>query len=323
LNENKITAIQEVLRSEPTLLVLDNFETPLDGDSAGVQRLLEYFSDLQDCSSTILITTRTSSVPTELCPAEKFDGYELCSLNADASRELFLQRAPKHAWDKNLNRLLYLLDGYPLAICLTATRASKEDNLSSVITMWEKEAASYTDNAHTNNKEQSLGISLNLSINSPIVQSTPNGLAMTLLIVLAEFPHGFPIDTLRKCNLYLSAAEWALRDSSLVQVVVPSRDEWFESIESWIEDVPLLTDKNEHGHEQLRLLVPVAKFVQHNYQMSACYKEAYYLLGSVVIMIILLTGRQYIISMTITSLCSSYFDNYSFKPLLLNIWSCF
>jgi len=101
-DENNIAAIQKALRSEPILLVLDNFETPFDRDGAGVTRLLEYFVD---CPSTILITTRTSSVPTELDPARmKYESYELCSLDGIASQELFLQRAPEHAGDKDLPR---------------------------------------------------------------------------------------------------------------------------------------------------------------------------------------------------------------------------
>ncbi|KAF8234301.1 hypothetical protein L208DRAFT_1359766, partial [Tricholoma matsutake] len=182
-DENGITAIIKVLKTNPTFLILDNFETLWDRDGENVAVLLSQIADISP--STILITTRTSTLPDHSDLVDYFTSILLRPIDQVASKKLFIKKAPRHADDADLGKLLELLDGYPLAISLVATRAAKmSSTLSSVINLWKKEVASYDSTLRS--KEQSLEISLKLSIHGPIMESAPS--ALGLLSFIAHFP---------------------------------------------------------------------------------------------------------------------------------------
>lgn len=261
--ENRISAIRQELSRESTLLMLDNFETPWSQDQEQVRTLLEHLADT--LRFKLVITTRTSSACSQLRPVGKFQGYHLKSIDFKASRELFLSVAPMHSDDEVMDDLLGLLDGYPLVISLMATRAANERSIKSVLTLWKKEAESYIDDLSTNDKDQSLRISLNLSLSNPIIEAAPHALA--LLVFLAHFPHGLLLDTLRKLDVPLSRAERALLDTSLAELV-PGNPGPSDA------RLPFTLDENIHGYDRIRLLIPVATFVRLNCREHRGWNEA-------------------------------------------------
>lgn len=256
-DENGITAIIKVLKTNPTFLILDNFETLWDRDGENVAVLLSQIADISP--STILITTRTSTLPDHSDLVDYFTSILLRPIDQVASKKLFIKKAPRHADDADLGKLLELLDGYPLAISLVATRAAKmSSTLSSVINLWKKEVASYDSTLRS--KEQSLEISLKLSIHGPIMESAPS--ALGLLSFIAHFPHGVYLNTLHKLENPpgIAKAVTALIDCSLADIVSAGTIERSRKC----PDLQFELEENDYGFEQICLLVPVADFVRQH-----------------------------------------------------------
>lgn len=110
----RLARLAETLsRRGHTLVVLDNLEHLLPQASESVLRLLRLAPDAQ-----VLVTSRRS---TDL-PEEQ--ALRLAPLSSEQARTLFLRHAPREAAlpEEDLDQLLAVLDGLPLALQLAAAR---------------------------------------------------------------------------------------------------------------------------------------------------------------------------------------------------------
>lgn len=185
--------------TQPTLLILDNFETPWldgpEGDQEAVRQLL-----LLLCSSlhvTILVTTRIANLPQgvrwslPILP-------ELEPISLEAARDTFIE-ITEGAKDErkgsiNLNEstpeldaLLQLVDRVPLAVTLMASAAQLGESIPGLRRAWEKERTSMLA-AGGASKSTNIEISIKLSIDSKPIRANP--ISRRLLSLLCLLPDG-------------------------------------------------------------------------------------------------------------------------------------
>jgi len=123
-----------VLGQAPGLLVLDNLETPWEGDMLPTQDTLHRLAAIPGLS--LMASLRGTAAPSS--PAFTH-APTLPPLSDTAARDLFLEiAAGKHATDPLLPRFLAELDGHPLSIELVALRAVTQDDLTELWDQWQK-----------------------------------------------------------------------------------------------------------------------------------------------------------------------------------------
>ncbi|KAK4699730.1 hypothetical protein P7C70_g6528, partial [Phenoliferia sp. Uapishka_3] len=175
-------AVREELAKEPFLLILDNLlDTSDDSDTP----YFEYISSLTNISSlTILITSRNHSFVNGFT-ARTIRPFHLAPLSPNKSKRLFTRQYGRPVSDQelpDLERLLQLLDGIPLAIQIVAVYARTAGPLATVINMWK--LGEGWDNG-THGRLTSLDISLSLSFRDVAVAAPET---MGLLRLLARLP---------------------------------------------------------------------------------------------------------------------------------------
>lgn len=115
-----LTIVSNVLKSEPTLLVLDNAETFMPEISKGIKSLLEASSNLSILATSITPLKIGGEVPISVGPLDAMTEGRQILLNAlKTHRPLAASVA---ANDDALNQIAQRLDGYPLALRLAAAR---------------------------------------------------------------------------------------------------------------------------------------------------------------------------------------------------------
>ncbi|KAG8888312.1 hypothetical protein FRB98_007970 [Tulasnella sp. 332] len=176
----------------PILLLLNNFETPWDaqGEQSQVEDILCAIASCPHVS--VLITMR-----------------------AHAARDLFLKVHPNAKGDKSLDALLAELSCMPLAVRLMASLGRSGLTPATLLKAWTDKAAG-ADLLHGTDKSKSVNISIQLSIESNIMQSVPE--ALRLLSVIAMLPAGASMELLSELvpsfpNLILAQAR--LREATL------------------------------------------------------------------------------------------------------------
>jgi tetratricopeptide (TPR) repeat protein len=122
------------LSTRPSLLVLDNLETPWEQDMAAVQDCLRRLVAVQ--TVTLLASMRGNVAPTGPAFAPRL---VLDPLAADEAKRLFLDLAPGiTVEDPQLDPFLRELGGVPLAIELVAYRAAPHDALGELWDEWQR-----------------------------------------------------------------------------------------------------------------------------------------------------------------------------------------
>ncbi|KAL8278826.1 hypothetical protein RQP46_008697 [Phenoliferia psychrophenolica] len=208
-------AVREELDKEPTFLILDNL---LDSTDATTHAsYLEYNDSLTSFPTlTLLITTRTHIFIGRPTPRTIHD-LQLGTLSGDAPEALFRSEYARvrsardlKPIEPDMETLLDLMNGMPLAIVLVAAHARKLDSLEEVIRRWKEGRAS--DNG-TQGRTSSIDFSLKLSFSDPAVNSPDT---LTLLRLLAELPD--PVLRRRdRCSEAISRAFDVIVDRSIAQ----------------------------------------------------------------------------------------------------------
>lgn len=120
------------LRKEPSLLVLDNLETPWEADKLNVEETLQQLYAVGKVS--LLASLRGSEEPDSPDWTEKL---ELLPLRHDEAVAMFLDVAEDISpQDPDLADLISQLGGIPLAIWLVAKRAAGESTLAELWSEW-------------------------------------------------------------------------------------------------------------------------------------------------------------------------------------------
>ena len=122
-----------VLAQQPTLLVLDNLETPWEAGQRATEDVLQALATTPNVS---LLGSLRGTVPPQ-SPAWTAPPTRLAPLSDSAARDLFLALAPA-ADPEPLGWFLVALGGVPLALELVAYRAAGDTPLSELWTEWQR-----------------------------------------------------------------------------------------------------------------------------------------------------------------------------------------
>jgi tetratricopeptide (TPR) repeat protein len=177
-----LARVTAVLDAGPSVLALDNLETPWAQDPIPVERLLATFTA---APGLVLIaalrgTARPGGVRWRTLPA-------VAPLPSADARTLFLTIAgDEFATDPELDQLLEAVDRVPLAVELLAHNAQGEPDLRGLVERWELERVGLLSRAGGHSQEVSVAASVELSMSSPLL--TPNG--RRLLSLLGQLPNG-------------------------------------------------------------------------------------------------------------------------------------
>ncbi|KAJ7595839.1 hypothetical protein C8J56DRAFT_1160178 [Mycena floridula] len=194
-SHNTLNDILDELRSSgPLILLLDNLETPLLADNAREQ-VEQILRDIEQIPHVALfVTMRGSSAPCEGFPwIEK----RIEPLDPQASYHLFTKIYPKACDDSEVAELLEHLGHMPLAVALMAKLGKatqwKARELLNSFQMTGPIMLGPNNGADSRN---SVNVSIQLSVDSPLMQRTPD--ASTLLIIISLLPSGTTSSHLQK-----------------------------------------------------------------------------------------------------------------------------
>ncbi|KZO96470.1 TPR-like protein [Calocera viscosa TUFC12733] len=208
------------------LLVLDNLETAWDSpDRVNVEQLLAKLAALPGLS--LIVTIRGAVRPASINWADTCVA-PLAPLSLDASREMWLSIARSR--DDNLDKLLAMLDGLPLAVFLMAHQGQLMSP-TELLEAYEAEKTALLE-TQAGGRLTSLDVSIQISMNSHTMSQNPK--AKEVLSVLSLLPVGIPIATLprvlrstantRKSALALCAVTLAFNDKGRLRALSPIRD---------------------------------------------------------------------------------------------------
>ncbi|KAJ7288743.1 P-loop containing nucleoside triphosphate hydrolase protein, partial [Mycena rebaudengoi] len=216
--------------SPPSLLVLDNLETPWESVSSQSD-VEEFLSLLTDAANLgLMITMRGAERPAKVKWTRPFLA-PLDPLSASAALQTFVEVADDIHHQDSVKQLLELTGNLPLAVSLIASIASHE-GCDQAISRWKSESTCMLSNGC--DQRSSLDISIMLSFTSLCMTSG----AQDLLSVLSMLPDGLsdtdliqmrlPIPEILACKSTLIRTSLAFigKDQRL-KVLVPIREHVF------------------------------------------------------------------------------------------------
>ncbi|KAF7354376.1 NB-ARC domain-containing protein [Mycena venus] len=236
----------------PTLLVLDNFETPWESEARSeVEDLLSKLSDVHQLA--IIVTMRGAERPQKVQWTHPFL-MPLQPLTDPAALQTFIDIADDHHEESLVRQLLDLTENLPLAVNLIAHVAAYE-GCPMTLSRWRTESTRMLSDGY--DKQSSLEISIMLSLSSPrmaqdaqdllsILSILPDGLSDTELI---QIQFGIPNILASKMTLLRTALAYNSSDQR-VKVLVPVR-EYIHDTHPPSEDLKLPVRR--HLHRLLRL----------------------------------------------------------------------
>jgi tetratricopeptide (TPR) repeat protein len=243
-----------LLDGEPTLLVLDNLETPWEADTLGVEDFLCLLSACRNVA--LVVSIRGEERPSGVA---WHDGIRLFPLQPSAARDAFISIAGKRFEnDPLLNKICGAVEGIPLAITLLAHAAEAEPNLEGIWQRWDKKRTAMLRRAGGMHRLTNLEASYELSIHGLRMTQT----SFRLLSVAALLPDGiahgcigdiFPADPsavsiLRKTGLTFDEA-------NRLRILSPLR-EYMTS-----QYPPNITDRQTLSHYYIELVLQNANKV--------------------------------------------------------------
>ncbi|OSX61995.1 hypothetical protein POSPLADRAFT_1056584 [Postia placenta MAD-698-R-SB12] len=222
--QNILKSVLRSLDSDPAVLLVDNFETLWDiaGNRTIVEEYLAHFADLHNLA--LVVTMRGAEPPMgptwrecRLRPISHDDGIAAFKLVAGI---------PSTEDDECVSKLVEAVEGLPLAITLLAKQVQPDVLTTAALwSRWKKQsvsAISVADGAV--DKSRDLAVSIELSLNSPRLRTTPS--ARTALALVAKLPEGLPsegslldeLDDVLTPFMKLSDSLLALTRTSLIYI---------------------------------------------------------------------------------------------------------
>ena len=166
---------------QPRLIVVDNFETPWNGDQKQVGDILRRLAMLSHIA--ILVTMRGRRPPCD--KAIKWESLDIKSTDEAASLHIYHEIYPDSENDPDVARLLTALGHMPFAITLMAKLGvESQSSAKDLLDAWSESGP----NILSNDPEQSMNRSIQLSVESDVVEWNPN--AILLLAILSLLPAG-------------------------------------------------------------------------------------------------------------------------------------
>ncbi|KAJ7711092.1 P-loop containing nucleoside triphosphate hydrolase protein, partial [Mycena metata] len=214
-------------QASPSLLVLDNLETPWEPSQAreGVENLLSLLAAVEHLA--LVVTLRGAERPSKVRWTRPFL-QPLQPLSNDAAQQIFEQITDDSHPSNERTQLLEFTENMPLAIDLMAHLVEFE-GLSTVLTRWKTEKTSLLSVGH--DRHSNLDASIAISLSSPRI--TPG--ARELLSLLSILPEGLsddqltrddlPITDILSCKSVLLATSLAYKDTKhRLRSLVPIRE---------------------------------------------------------------------------------------------------
>ena len=165
-----------------TALVLDNAETPWEGDQERVEDLLAQLGGL--AGLVLVASIRGDQRP--LGPQWR-EAVRVGPLSLPAARNAFVDVAgERFRSDSDLDGLLEAVDRLPLAVTLLACQAESDPDLSVLWARWQKERTELLRRGDGTGRLTSLEVSLEMSIKSPRMTEE----ARRMLSLLGVLPDG-------------------------------------------------------------------------------------------------------------------------------------
>lgn len=214
-------ALDELGRGR-SLVVLDNLETPWEGDPSGTQSALAEIAARP--AVRLLASIRGDERPGG---CEWRPWPELRPLDPASGRDLFLHWAPRAAGDPDLGELLAALDGLPLAIELLARRLDDAGSVGRLLRLWRERRTAIAKVGGGGKKAVDLAASIVLSLDSPrlgeagrrlygMLSRLPDGLAEADIAALTGDEDFEAASGLRHTGL-------AFRDGTRLRMLAPVR----------------------------------------------------------------------------------------------------
>ena len=176
-----------LLAEAPSLVVLDNAETPWEADPLAAEAFLEALAAVP--GARMVASLRGSERPGGPTWARPL---RLAPLVGPAARELFVSIAGDRFAADGLDGFLDEMGGLPLAIELLAYVAETEDNLEALIGRWRQERSTILARAGGLERSLSIGASFEVSWSSTLLTDP----ARRLLSLLGALPDGIAHDDL-------------------------------------------------------------------------------------------------------------------------------
>lgn len=180
----KVKSVIAALAAAPVLLVLDNLETPWQGEQQRVEEFVAALAELP--TVTLLVSLRGDELPSQ---PEWSRQLRPRIFDLATAREVCLKIAPQCAeLGKALDDLLEKIEGVPLAVTLLAHEAKSADDVHSLPVRWQQARTKMLQRGAGDHRTSSWQYSLQLSLDSPQMQR--NDHARRLFAVLSLLPSG-------------------------------------------------------------------------------------------------------------------------------------
>ena len=192
-SSDPLRSVLASLEAHPTLLILDNFETPWTADAERVEELLRHLIGVR--STALVVSVRGPKIP-----LVEMRAIEPQLLSVEQSREAFCRHANGFRQDADLATLVDPLEGVPFPIYLLARSARGRLTLADVVTERNelRTGAFATETLSTDparRRLQDLAFSFELSLKLGKIDASPA--ARALLAALSLVPDGAAPDHLR------------------------------------------------------------------------------------------------------------------------------
>ena len=225
----------------PRLIVIDNFETPWNGNQKRAGDILRRLAKLSHIA--ILVTMRGRRPP--CYGAIKWQSKDIESTDEAASLRIYHDIHPDSTNDPDVPSLLTALGRMPFAVTLMAKLGvESHSSANDLLKAWSKSGPDML----SNDPEQSMDQSIRLSVESDLVKRNPN--AILLLAIFSLLPAGTTKENLRW---------WAPATESMI----PS------AIATLSQAALLVENKRENSASPVYFVVPVVQsFMQQQNRIA-------------------------------------------------------
>jgi hypothetical protein len=237
--------------TQPRLIVVDNFETPWNGNQTQVGDILRRLAELSHIA--ILVTMRGKLPP--CYGAIKWQSKDIESTDEEACLRIYHDFNPDSRNDPDVATLLTALGRMPFAVTLMAKLGVKsQSSAKDLLDAWSKSGPDMLPN----DLEQSMDQSIRLSVESELVKRNPN--AILLLAILSLLPAGTTKENLRW---------WAPTMESMIH----------SAIATLSQAALLVENRRENSASPVLFVVPVVQsFMQQQNRISQEVRKQVHLL---------------------------------------------
>ncbi|KAJ7593682.1 hypothetical protein C8J56DRAFT_819861, partial [Mycena floridula] len=193
--KNTLNAILNELQSsdKPMLLLFDNFETPWNAPGARAQ-VSQFLRDIDAIPHVAIFVTMRAKIPP--CEDIQWKEMRISPLSPQASFQLYTGIDSNAHNDKELPELLEMLGHMPLAVKLMARQGKSTGcTVKQLMESYQKTGTAMLGPTKDSDAQNSVSISIFLSVNSPQVNGEPD--AYELLCRISMLPAGTTFQALQ------------------------------------------------------------------------------------------------------------------------------